>query len=60
MIRSPEEATFTDLLAVVRREIWRTPLLNWPTPAHTPDLANSPGFEDPALASLLEVACYAA
>ena len=55
-----EEATFIDVLAVVRREIWRTQLLNRPTPVHIPELANSPGCDDQALASLLEVACYAA
>jgi hypothetical protein len=40
-----EEATFIDVLAVVRREIWRTQVLNWPTPVPTPDLANSPGYD---------------
>jgi DDE superfamily endonuclease len=55
-----EEATFIDLLAVVRREIWRTQVLNRPTPGPTPDLANSPGYEDTTLAALLEIACYAA
>jgi len=55
-----KEATFVDALALVRREIWRTQLLNWPTPVRMPDLANSPSQQDSALASLLEVACYAA
>ena len=55
-----EEATFIDLLAVVRREIWRTQLLNWPTAVRTPHLANSPDHHDHALAALLEAACYAA
>jgi DDE superfamily endonuclease len=55
-----EEATFIDLLAVVRRELWRAQLLNWPTPVHAPDLANSLDHNDPALAALLEAACYAA
>lgn len=55
-----EEPTFIDLLAVVRREIWRTQLLNWPTPIPTPDLANSPGHDDHALAALLDAVCYAA
>jgi DDE superfamily endonuclease len=54
------EATFIDLLAVIRREIWRTQLLNSPTGVPVPDLANSPDHDDPVLASLLEVACYAA
>jgi hypothetical protein len=55
-----EEATFIDLLAAVRRELWRTQLLNWPTPVHAPDLANSLAHEAPALTALLEAACYAA
>lgn len=55
-----EEATFIDLVAVVRREIWRTQLVNGPTPVLTSDLVNSPGYEGPALAALLEAACYAA
>jgi hypothetical protein len=55
-----EEATFVDLLAAVRRDLWRTQLLNWPTPSPTPDLADSPDHDDFALASLLEAACYAA
>lgn len=55
-----EEATFVDVLAVVRQEIWRTQLVNWPTPVHTPNLANSPNDLHPAFASLLEAACYAA
>ncbi len=55
-----QEATFVDALALVRREIWRTQLVNWPTPVRMPDLANSPSQQDSALASLLEVACYAA
>jgi hypothetical protein len=55
-----EEATFVDFLAVARREIWRTQLLNWPTQVHAPDLADPPGYEGPALAALLEAACYAA
>jgi hypothetical protein len=54
------EATFIDLLAVIRREIWRTQLLNSPTGVPVPDLANSTDHDDPVLASLLEVACYAA
>lgn len=55
-----EEATFVDVLAVVRRELWPTQLLNWPTPVRTPDLANSLDDLDPAFAFLLEAACYAA
>ena len=55
-----EEATFVDLLAVVRRELWRTRVANGPTRVHDPDLANSPDSSDPALASLLEAACSAA
>jgi hypothetical protein len=55
-----EEATCVDVLAAVRREIWRTQLLNWPTPVQTPDPANSPGYGDSALAAVLEAACYAA
>lgn len=55
-----EEATFVDLLAAVRRDLWRTQLLNWLTPIPTPNLANSPDRDDLALASLLEAACYAA
>jgi len=55
-----QEATFVDALALVRREIWRTQLVNRPTPVRMPDLANSPSQQDTALASLLEVACYAA
>jgi hypothetical protein len=54
------EATFVDVLAVVRRGIWRTQVLNRPTPLHTPDLANSSDYNDHALACLLEAACYAA
>jgi len=55
-----EEATFVDVLAVVRREIWRTQLVNWPTPVHTPNLANSLDDVGPAFAAFLEAACYAA
>jgi len=55
-----EEATFVDVLAVVRRELWRAQMLNWPTPVPTPDLANSSDHDAPALAALLEAACYAA
>lgn len=55
-----EEATFVDLLAMVRRELWRTRLLNWPTPIASPELANSPDDDNRALAALVETACYAA
>lgn len=55
-----EEATFVDVLAVVRRELWRDQMLNWPTLVPTPDLANSSDHDAPALAALLEAACYAA
>jgi len=55
-----DEATFVDLLAAVRRDLWRTRVLNWPPPIRTSHLANSPASLDPALASLLEAACYAA
>jgi hypothetical protein len=55
-----EEATFVDLLATVRRELWRTRLLNWPTPVPSPELANSPDYDNLALAALVETACYAA
>jgi hypothetical protein len=55
-----EEATFVDLLAVARREVWRTRVANGPTRVPNLDLANSPDPSDPALVSLLEAACYAA
>jgi len=55
-----EEATFVDLLAVVRRELWRTRVANGPTRVHSAHLADSPDDSDPPLASLLEAACYAA
>jgi hypothetical protein len=55
-----EEATFVDLVAAVRREIWHTWVMNRPTRAPTPQLANSPEHSDPALAALLQAACYAA
>lgn len=55
-----EEATFIDLLAAVRRVLWRTQLLNWPTPFDAPALANSLAHDAPPLAALLEAACYAA
>jgi hypothetical protein len=55
-----EEATFIDLLAAVRRDLWRQRVLNRPTPDHTPVLANSRPASDPALAALLDAASYAA
>jgi hypothetical protein len=55
-----EEATFVDLLAAVRRELWQTRLTNAPTPVLAPDMANSPVPLDAPLAALLEAACYAA
>jgi hypothetical protein len=54
-----EKETFADLLAAVRREPWSTRVLNTPTRACTPDLANSPDYPDPAFAALLDAACYA-
>lgn len=55
-----EEATFVDLMAAVRREIWTTWVANWPTHPPTSEVANSSGHSGPALAALLEAACYAA
>jgi hypothetical protein len=55
-----EEATFVDVLAAVRRELWRGQLANWPVRVHDPEVANSPNHHRQALVSLLEAACYAA
>lgn len=55
-----EEATFIDLLAAVRRDLWRHGVLNQPTPYPLPVLVNSWSPSDPALAALLDAASYAA
>jgi hypothetical protein len=55
-----KEATFVDLLAAVRRELWQTRLTNAPTPVLAPDMANSPVPLDAPLTALLEAACYTA
>lgn len=49
-----------DLLALVRRELWRTHAASWPTRVHDAHLTDSPDDPDAPLASLLEAACYAA
>jgi len=51
------EATFADALAAVRRHLWASRLTNGPTAGNGPDTVNSPAS---LLASLVEVACYAA
>lgn len=51
------EATFADALAAVRRHLWARRLTNGATAGNGPDTANSPAS---LLASLVEVACYAA
>jgi hypothetical protein len=50
-----DEATFSDVLAAVRRHLWTSRIR--PTPAELPDLAYPHGH---LLASLIEAACYAA
>jgi hypothetical protein len=51
------EATFADALAAVRRHLWASRLTNRPTAESGPEEANSSAS---LLASLVEVACYAA
>jgi len=51
------EATFADALAAVRRHVWARRLTNRPTAECDPEGANSSAS---LLASLVEVACYAA
>jgi len=51
------EATFADALAAVRRHVWARRLTNGPTAECDPEGANSSAS---LLASLVEVACYAA
>jgi hypothetical protein len=52
--------TFIDLLAAVRRDLWRHHILNQSTPNPTTVLANSLPSAIPALAALLDAASYAA
>ena len=51
------EATFADALATVRRYLWASRLTNGPTAECAPEVPNSSAS---LLASLVEVACYAA
>jgi len=51
------EATFADALAAVRRHLWASRLTNRPTAESAPEAAHSSAS---LLASLVEVACYAA
>jgi len=51
------EATFADALAAVRRHLWARRLTNGPTAECAPEAAHSSAS---LLASLVEVACYAA
>jgi hypothetical protein len=51
------EATFSHALAAMRHHLWTGFLPNPPTARCAPEVANSPA---PVLASLADVACYAA